>query len=379
MGNNLFRRLAAIAVGAMAGTCPAATMDFGGQSMGTTRAVTLRVQAAGLGAAASVPFEMVSSHPQFVVSQGTCTALRPTPCNVTVTFQPGVTPGAVNGTVAAAATIEVRGTDPLDVFRLDVAGTAERSLVTHFYQQILEREPDATGKHYWEAEAARMVAGGVDVKEVWYVMSKAFAASPEAQQKAATALYLDVDYVDWLYRIYFNRDADAAGLAYWTGQLGTGLTRENAQLAFMLSPEFTSMSTSLFGSTSARAELGLVGDFYRGLLGRLPDDAGLAYWIARLRAAQCSGPAAVRAEADALSSLFLESAEYGQRNRGNSQLVTDLYDAFLRRGPDIPGADYWVALLNSGGFSRQAARAAFLASPEFTGRVDAVVAAGCLP
>lgn len=370
---------AAVAFATAAGAASAATLDFGGQSMGTSRAITLRMQATGLVAGDSVPFEVVSSNPEFAITQGACLALTTTTCNVTLTFTPTVSVGGVNGKVATSATVVVRGADPNDFYRLTLTGMAERSLVTHFYQQILQRQPDAAGKAFWESEASRMVGDGADLKEVWYAMSKAFASSPEAISKAGSTLANDIDYVDWLYGIYFNRDGDVPGITYWTGQLAQGLSREDAQLAFMLSPEFTSLSTALFGATTARPEVTLVGDFYRGLLGRLPEDTGLAYWVSRLRAAQCSGAAAVRAEADSISSLFLASAEYTQRARTNAQTVTDLYDSFLRRAPDVPGAAYWVQQLGSGALDRAALRTAFLSSPEFTARVDAVVAAGCNP
>jgi len=121
----------------------------------------------------------------------------------------------------------------------------------------------------------------------------------------------------------------------------------------------------------------MVMDFYRGLLGRLPDTAGLDYWVGRFRAAQCAGPQAVRAEVETIASAFALSAEYAARARTTVQYVGDLYSAFLRRGGDLQGVQYWIDQVATGARSREQVRVAFRDSPEFSARVEAVVAAGC--
>ena len=50
------------------------------------------------------------------------------------------------------------------------------------------------------------------------------------------------------------------------------------------------------------------------------------------------------AESEAISSAFTNGAEYAGRARTNSQFVGDLYNAFLRRGGDIGGAQFWTNL-----------------------------------
>jgi hypothetical protein len=57
--------------------------------------------------------------------------------------------------------------------------------------------------------------------------------------------------------------------------------------------------------------------------------------------------------------------------------VGDLYNAVLRRGGDPSGAQFWIDQLDRGLTTRDAVRRAFIASPEFTNRVNAIVAAGC--
>ena len=122
----------------------------------------------------------------------------------------------------------------------------------------------------------------------------------------------------------------------------------------------------------------MVMDFYRGLLGRIPDDGGFNHWLGRFRAAQCQGQAAVIEEVEAISSAFTLSAEYSARGRSNAQYVGDLYNAFLRRGGDLNGVQYWINLLDSGAQTREQLRVQFKSSFEFQARVHAVLQQGCM-
>src|SRR6185295_13833820 len=129
---------------------------------------------------------------------------------------------------------------------------------------------------------------------------------------------------------------------------------------FMFSAEFTSFAQSIFGNTAARAEVDAVGDFYRGLLARLPDGSGFAFWVGRFRAAQCNGAPAVYAEVESISSSFINLPEYANRNRTNAQFVGDLYNAILRRGGDRGGVQFWINELDSGRRTRDNVRQQFI-------------------
>ena len=118
-------------------------------------------------------------------------------------------------------------------------------------------------------------------------------------------------------------------------------------------------------------------DFYRGFLNRLADNGGFNYWIGRFRAAQCQGAAAVSAEVNGVSTQFLGSAEYTGRNRTNRDYVADLYYAFLRRGGELTGFNFWANQLNSGLKTREQLRQEFLKSPEFQARVSQIISQGC--
>ena len=57
----------------------------------------------------------------------------------------------------------------------------------------------------------------------------------------------------------------------------------------------------------------------------------------------------------------------------------DLYNAFLRRGGDLAGVQFWINQLSTAAQTREQVRQAFVSSTEFQARVTNVVNQGCLP
>jgi len=316
---------------------------FGGQSMFTRslrRTVTItNVTSAPLtiaGFAATPPFSV------FGDNCGMLPGLLKVghSCEVQVAFTP---PG--EGSFDGTLTINTSAGSLV----VPLSGIGERSLVVHYYGAILNRYPEPDGKLYWNSEAARVQALGADLNEVWYALAMGFFNSAE---------YLGFnrsngEFVDDLYRTFLNREPDGPGRDFWLGQFNAGLTREVVLVAFMFSPEFRAFTASIFGNTSVRRELDAVMDFYRGLLARLPDGGGFNFWVQRFRSAQCIGPAAVTAEAEAVSGGFA-------------------------RGGDGPGVQFWINTIASGAQTREQVRQQFVQSPEFQAGVLQIIAEGCL-
>ena len=251
------------------------------------------------------------------------------------------------------------------------------SLVTHYYTTVLRRAPDAPGQAFWASEAVRMTGIGANVNEAFYAMAAFFYTSAEYLAFNRT----NSEFVTDLYNTFFNRAPDGPGLAYWTGQIGQGMPREVVLASFMFSAEFASFTQAIFGNTAARAEVDVVLDFYRGLLARLPDAGGSDYWVRQFRSAQCAGggaAGAVYTQVESISSLFANGSEYTGRSRTNAQYVGDLYNAFLRRGGDLDGVQFWINQLNTSAMTRDQVRQQFIGSGEFTGRVNAIISQGCL-
>jgi uncharacterized delta-60 repeat protein len=359
-------QVARIDPAATAPIAPAPTVVyFFGQSLHTTsppQAVQL-TNATG----STQTISSIAAPTGFGVTHDCTTLAAGASCTATVTYTP-----VLEGSTAADLVV----TGSAGTQKVYLLGLGERSLTTHYYQAILRRAPDAPGKAFWESEAARMVSIGANVNEAWYAMAQFFFFSEEYLNLARD----DNGFVTDLYTTFFNRAPDAGGLGFWAANLQQGMPREVLLASFMFSVEFGNFTQAIFGNTAARAEVDVVMDFYRGLLTRLPDPGGFTAWVNNFRAAQCQGTAlAVNDMAEAISSGFANSGEYLGKNRTNSQFVGDLYNAFLRRGGDLPGVQFWINELNTAARTRENVRQQFLVSTEFQGRVNAIVAQGCLP
>jgi bacillolysin len=351
----------------------ASALDFGAASAGT-RAADESVTLTNTGGALVSIRGMTVSDRQFAVSHDCATLAPAQSCTVRISFAPAAFAGPLNAVMPVSGALSIANDGAGGPLAVSVAGLAEKSLVTHYYRSILRRPADAAGKAFWTGEAARVAALGARTDEAWFAMAASFFASHEYAAFARTP----DEFVGDLYRTFFNRPADDAGLVYWSSQIAAGIPREAVLVSFLFSAELAGFTRGLFDAAPARAEVDTVVDFYRGLLLRLPDDAGFRFWERQFRAAQCAGGAEVIAATGNISAGFAVSPEHLARARSNGQYVADLYNAFLRRGADLAGVGFWIAQLDSGAMTRDQMRRQFLASPEFTARAEAIVAQGCL-
>jgi hypothetical protein len=261
-------------------------------------------------------------------------------------------------------------------FDNNVASTIER-----YYTSILGRGSDVVGKTHWTSEVARLKGLGARVPDVFVAMAVTFFNSAEYTSRNTSASQFVTD----LYNAFFGRAPDPEGLAYWLTQLDSGFSRGALLNTFLFSGEYLARMQTLFGAEAAsRAEVAMVVDYYRGLLGRLPDDGGFNSWVGQFRVAQCAGSAAVTAKASEISASFIGSTEYVRKNQAfladqDRAYVSDLYNAFMKRGGDLPGFNYWVTEIRTGSRTRENVRLQFVAATEFQTRVAAVIAQGCLP
>lgn len=136
-----------------------------------------------------------------------------------------------------------------------------------------------------------------------------------------------------LYFAYFGRVPDHAGMDYWVGQRAAGKKLDWMSSAFAASSEFQ----NTYGALSNADFVDLV---YENVLHRDPDAAGLAYWTAKLDAKTISR--------GRLMTQFSESNEHRTKSRGRVQAV-DLHDDMLGRAIKPYLADMWGSHLQAGG------------------------------
>ena len=137
-------------------------------------------------------------------------------------------------------------------------------------------------------------------------------------------------YVNALYRSFLMRDADPAGLPYWTGRLVTGdLSRLQLASSLSTSQEYVAVQ---------------VAALYNDVLGRAPDDAGLASWVKRI---QGGLPLATVG-----ASFYASDENYaltGGAQGAPGPWVESLYRALLGRPSDAAGKASWIAATRSQG------------------------------
>ena len=181
-----------------------------------------------------------------------------------------------------------------------------------YYTSILGRGSDGGGKIYWTSEVTRLKSLGASVTDVFVAMAVTFFNSAEYTSRNTSASQFVTD----LYNAFFGRAPDPEGLAYWLTQLQGGFSRGALLNTFLFSSEYLTRMQGLFGAEAvSRAEVAMVIDYYRGLLGRLPDDGGFNSWVSQFRTAQCAGSAAVTAKASEISASFIGSTEYVRKNQ----------------------------------------------------------------
>lgn len=151
-----------------------------------------------------------------------------------------------------------RGTPRIAVANTITSSDEFRSdLITDAYDSFLGRAPDAGGLAYWlhamkwGLTIEQLDAGFITSDEYW-------AAAGGTSAGWVRALYADV----------LDRVPSPPEVAYWTGRVGSGASRVQVAMGFLLSTEYLS---------------GAVEGYYQWLLHRTPDAGGQAWWVAAIQ------------------------------------------------------------------------------------------------
>lgn len=206
--------------------------------------------------------------------------------------------------------------------------------VSRLYQVAFNRAPDPYGLNFWIDQ----LHGGTTLAAV----AGGFARSGEFG-----GLYGGMDntgFVTALYQNMLGRAPDAPGLAFWTGNLANGAGRDSVLLGFSESPEFRGLhlAANITGIWDQDGGAAAIARLYQATLNRRPEEAGLRDWRAEM--------AAGKSLADLVPGFTNSAeftALYGATS--NQAFVTLLYNNVLGRAPDAAGFAGWVAQLDAGG------------------------------
>lgn len=211
--------------------------------------------------------------------------------------------------------------------------------VKRLYTNILQREADPSGLKAW----TDVLKSG---KEQGAKVAQGFIESPEFQKRNIS----NAQYLEILYRTFFDREADKAGLDAWLGVLDSGLSRMHVLKGFAESNEFTEICEEygiIRGNITLTAPMDqnegvtkFIVRCYRLCLGREADKDGLNSWCAQILSGKNTAKEAAYG--------FVFSDEFKKKNLSDKEYVKTMYRVFMDREADPAGLDAWVKVLKSG-------------------------------
>lgn len=246
---------------------------------------------------------------------------------------------------------------PLPDFDPNASGESGVSgFVDRLYTVVLGRDAEKEGKKYWSDELSSRTQDGATA-------AFGFLTSEEFINKH----YDDKSFVEILYRLFFGRNSDKDGMAYWTGELKNGQSREWVISGFVNSTEWANICVE-YGIKSGGTGVPTtnfkpnkkVTDFasrlYTTCLGRDAEKAGLEYWAGELANMRTTGTTAAQG--------FFFSEEFTKAKYSNKEFINRLYKTFMGREADQAGFDYWLGEMKNGA-SRETVFFGFANAPEF--------------
>lgn len=220
--------------------------------------------------------------------------------------------------------------------------TGVEGFVNRLYSVCLGRGADSQGFNEWCDLLTQGKISGASA-------AKGFIFSKEFTDKELS----NEDYVSVLYRVFFDRGADAVGLEGWVKALNDGYSREQVMYGFVDSIEWANVCVS-YGIHSGGLGVPTIGvevdgaktfviNLYTECLGRYPDPTGFREWYDKLLSQEITGKQAAYG--------FFFSIEFNElvKKSTTDEVISIFYKVFLDRGPDAQGLYAWEDIYYWGG------------------------------
>jgi hypothetical protein len=284
----------------------------------------------------------------------------PTVTPVPVTTQPTPTSGPVSTNTPAPTVTTVPGV-PAPTITLTPVPTEAPTIgdfVERLYTVALDRKSDPDGKKYWVDEIKNGKKTGGECAHFFLI------DAPEFLNRGLS----DEDFVETLYKTFFDRASEAAGKTFWVNSIKTKkMSREDVIGGFIDSTEWCNICATYgvkSGAPNAKSEvasqnaINFATRLYTCCLGRDPEEKGLEYWSLALTNLEKTGCEA--------AGFFFTSDEFVGFKLKNDEYVRRLYTTFMDRDPEDSEIAYWVGEIVKGTQTKESVIAFFGQSPEFT-------------
>ncbi|MBO4496035.1 MAG: DUF4214 domain-containing protein [Clostridiales bacterium] len=230
--------------------------------------------------------------------------------------------------------------------------------VERLYTIALNRASEPEGKAFWVKEIEDGNRTGGDCAYFFLI------EAPEFKNRGLS----DEDFVETLYKTFFDRDSEAAGKKFWVDQLKhKTMTRDQVIMGFIDSKEWCNVCATYgvkSGAPTAKAEIAsknainFATRLYTCCLGREAEEGGLKYWSLALTNLEQTGCSAAKE--------FFTSAEFVNFKLKYDEYVRRLYTTFMGRDPEASEIAYWVGEIKAGRQTKDTVMAFFGQSEEFT-------------
>lgn len=115
-------------------------------------------------------------------------------------------------------------------YGIQSGGTPTSGMVAfakRMYTTALSRDAEDAGLRYWVGQLQSGTETGNSIARFFFL-----------SQEITNANLSNDEYVNRLYRTFFDREGDASGKSYWLSQLNSGVSRESVLNGFVISDEF---------------------------------------------------------------------------------------------------------------------------------------------
>ncbi len=211
--------------------------------------------------------------------------------------------------------------------------------IERLYHIALDRDSEKEGKDFWSEKVSKGEYTGADCARFFLL------DAPEFLNRKLS----DKDFVETLYRTFFDRESEEGGREYWLSVLKKGTPKRDVVNGFIESTEWCNVCATYGVKSGAKwhkAEfasknaIAFTKQLYNVALSRDPSEKELNSMSLALTTLDKSAASCVK--------QIFAGKEFAGNKLPSIEFVRRLYQAVLGREADTEGLNFWVKKLDTG-------------------------------